>query len=299
MGGLAVGAAHDTGVAGREGGDAQDAARPAVQGGGASDRVAGIFRGRVLHTVVIASLVGAVTPVCGVTVLPLMAGLLASGVPLAPVMAFWLSSPVTDPAMLATTAATLGFGFAFGKSVAAFGLGLFGGLGIAVLSRVSWTHAPLRQNRIVGALGQQSQCGPCSFDAHVWRTHERRQAFWSETRAITRLILICLIPAFAAEYWLNEALHPEALTAYVGSDAWWAVPVAVLVGAPAYLDGYAGLPLARGLDDPGVAPGAALGFIVAGGAVSVCGWGGRVGVNVGGALARSGCLQWVGGCCPT
>ena len=95
---------------------------------GADAHVARAFEGRTLRTVVAASLIGAVTPVCGVTVLPLMAGLLAAGVPLAPIMAFWLSSPITDPAMLATTIATLGISFAVGKTVAAFGLGLFGGV---------------------------------------------------------------------------------------------------------------------------------------------------------------------------
>ena len=105
----------------------------------------------------------------------------------------------------------------------------------------------------------------------IWRTSEHRAHFWQETKATTRLILICLIPAFAAEYWLNEALHPEALSSYVGSDAWWAVPLAVLVGAPAYLDGYAALPLTRGLIDHGMSDGAAMAFLVSGGVVSI--WG--------------------------
>ncbi len=83
----------------------------------ADSQIARAFEGRVLRTVVVASLIGAITPVCGVTVLPLMAGLLAAGIPLAPIMAFWLSSPITDPAMLATTAATLGLGFAVGKTL--------------------------------------------------------------------------------------------------------------------------------------------------------------------------------------
>lgn len=191
-----------------------------VSASGAGDRIAEVFNGRMLHTVVIASLIGAVTPVCGVTVLPLMASLLASGVPLAPVMAFWLSSPITDPAMLATTAATLGFSFAIGKTVAAFGLGIFGGLTTATLARRSWTSQPLRSNRIVGELSQGICSGSVSFAGAIWQTPKGRKQFFLEAKATTRLILICLIPAFAAEYWLNEALHPEALSTYVGNDAW-------------------------------------------------------------------------------
>ena len=85
------------------------------------------------------------------------------------------------------------------------------------------------------------------------------------------MILICLIPAFAAEYALNAALQPDALASYVGEDVWWAIPFAVFVGAPAYLDGYAALPLTRGLMDHGMSPGAAMAFLVSGGVVSI--WG--------------------------
>jgi uncharacterized protein len=45
----------------------------------------------------------------------------------------------------------------------------------------------------------------------------------------------------------------------------------VTLGAPLYLDGYAALPLVRGLLDLGMSPGAALAFLVAGSAVSI--WG--------------------------
>ena len=92
-----------------------------ITASGASDRVAAVFHGRTVQTVLAATVIGAALPVCGVTVLPLMAGLLAAGVPLAPVMAFWLASPITGPAMLSATVATLGWEFAVGKALAAIG----------------------------------------------------------------------------------------------------------------------------------------------------------------------------------
>lgn len=242
-----------------------------IMASGAGSHIAGVFEGRTVYAIFAASAIGAITPVCGVTVLPLMAGLLAAGVPLAPVMAFWLSSPVTDPAMLATTAATLGVGFAVGKTVAAFGLGLWGGAITSLFAGRDWSIASLRSNRIVGKLSQRDCGAQLSFDARIWKDRQRRTIFRENFAATTRLILICLIPAFAAEYALNAVLQPDALSAYVGSDVWWAIPFAVFVGAPAYLDGYAALPLTRGLMDHGMSPGAAMAFLVSGGVVSV--WG--------------------------
>lgn len=244
-----------------------------VTSSGASGRVAEVFSGHLVKTVFAAAAVGAVTPVCGVTVLPLMAGLLAAGVPLAPVMAFWLSSPVTDPGMLATTAATLGLPFAIGKTVAAFGIGLLGGIVTGAVAHRSWAKEPLRDNTLVRNLGtgRGCGCGPTAFIAAPWADPERRAVFGREVFATTRLILICLIPAFAAEHLLHAVLDPGALAGVVGEDTWWAVPLAVFVGAPAYLDGYAALPLTRGLMDHGMAPGAAMAFLVSGGVVSI--WG--------------------------
>ncbi|WP_170476717.1 permease [Ruegeria arenilitoris] len=238
---------------------------------GADTHIAGAFEGRTLKTVVAASFIGAITPVCGVTVLPLMAGLLAAGVPLAPIMAFWLSSPITDPAMLATTAATLGFSFAVGKTVAAFGLGLFGGAVTGLFAQTSWALNALRDN----GLARQLSVGRCgddrTFDPWIWNTEARRRSFAAQFWATSRLILICLVPAFAAEYALNAALTPGVLAAYVGEDQWWAVPAAVFVGAPAYIDGYAALPLTRGLIENGMSEGAAMAFLISGGVVSI--WG--------------------------
>lgn len=242
-----------------------------IMASGADAHIARAFEGRGFHAILAASAVGAVTPVCGVTVLPLMAGLLAAGIPLAPVIAFWLSSPITDPAMLATTAATLGLGFAVGKSVAAFGLGLWGGAVTSIFAKQEWASAPLRRNKIVGQLSQGGCGAPLAFEARVWKGAERKTVFRQSVLATTRLILICLIPAFAAEYALNAALQPEALSAYLGEDVWWAIPFSVFVGAPAYLDGYAALPLTRGLMDHGMSQGAAMAFLVSGGVVSI--WG--------------------------
>lgn len=245
-----------------------------ITASGASDQVAAVFHGRTVQTVVAATTLGALLPVCGVTVLPLMAGLLAARVPLAPVMAFWLASPITGPAMLSATVATLGWEYAIGKALAAIGLGLFGGGMTALVASRAWATSPLRSNRIVGSLG--AQCGGCSeglpdFDPRIWRDPARRARFLRESWSITRLILLVLTPAFAAEYLLNAWLEPNAVAAYVGRDSAFAIPLAVVVGGPTYIDGYAALPLTRALLDHGMSSGAAMAFLVSGGVVSI--WG--------------------------
>ena len=139
----------------------------------------------------------------------------------------------------------------------------------ALLGGRPWARSALRNNALVGKMGQV--CTSDEIVWAVWRSPEHRRHFRAEFTAIARLVLICLIPAFAAEFILQSLLEPQALTVYVGGDVWWVIPLAVFVGAPAYLDGYAALPLTRSLMDHGMSPGAAMAFLVSGGVVSI--WG--------------------------
>ncbi|MEQ9333661.1 permease [Thalassobaculum sp.] len=241
-----------------------------VTASGVGDVTARLFRGNPATVVVIASAIGAVTPVCGVTVLPLMTGFLAAGVPLAPIMAFWLSSPVTDPGLFAATWTVLGPAFAVGKTVAAFALGLIAGAGTAALGATDMVRHPLRARR--GAADPTCRAGPApGYGPRIWQDPARMRVFRAELLWMARLVTLCLAGAFAAEHLLRDLLPPDIIASAVGSGSPYAIPVAVTVGAPLYLDGYAALPLVRGLLELGMAPGAALGFLVAGSAVSI--WG--------------------------
>ena len=240
-----------------------------VGASGAGDRLAERFSSGMMTMILVASAIGAVTPVCGAAVLPLMVSLLAAGVPFAPVMAFWLSSPITDPAMMAATAAMLGTGFMLGKTIAAFALGIAGGVATWSVGTPRWIRHPLRSGGIAAAIGSHPKGE--GFQPRIWSEPDRMSRLWREIGTTTRLVLICLVPAFAAEHVLHAILDPNALSAFVGEDTPFAVPIAVFFGAPVYLEGYAALPLVRGLMDHGMSPGAAMAFLVSGGVISV--WG--------------------------
>ena len=61
----------------------------------------------------------------------------------------------------------------------------------------------------------------------------------------------------------------ETVTATLGGEGLRPIVTATLVGVPAYLNGYAALPLVGGLIDQGMAPGAGMAFLVAGGVTSI------------------------------
>ena len=62
---------------------------------------------------------------------------------------------------------------------------------------------------------------------------------------------------------------PNWVVQAVGGSGWLPVVVATFVGVPAYLNGYAALPLVGGLIEQGMAPGAGMAFLLAGGVTSI------------------------------
>ncbi|MCW9036018.1 MAG: permease [Rhodospirillales bacterium] len=227
------------------------------------------FYGREVRAIVIISLIGAVLPVCGITVLPLVAGLLAAGISLAPVMAFLLSSAVTDPEMIVVTTAMLGWPFALGKTLSALGIGLLGGGTTLVLMRAGCFQCPTRQSTILNKfIPQSSYCEPLEVNWKFWRDQERLVLFRESGWSLAKLVLFWLSAAFVAEYFLKLYLPADSLAGFVGNDSPFSVPIAAIFGAPLYLDGYAALPFVRGLMDKGMAVGPAMTFLIAGGIIS-------------------------------
>ena len=219
--------------------------------------------------IVAAALFGALSPFCSCGVVPLIAALLSMGVPLPAVMAFWLSSPIMDPAMFFLTAGTLGLDFAIAKTLAAVGLGLAGGAVTLALWSRGRLAAPLREG--IGGCGAACET-PRAGGKIVWafwRENARRRVFFSEGRNVTFFLAKWLTLAFVLESLMLAYVPADRVATVLGAHSLWAIPLATLAGVPAYLNGYAALPLVGGLIEMGTVPGAAMAFLVAGGVTSI------------------------------
>ena len=235
-----------------------------LKASGATALVARTFEGRETRMIVLAALLGGLAPFCSCEVIPLIAGLLAIGVPLSAIMAFWLSSPLIDPSSLLITAGALGWGFAAGKAVAAVALGLFGGFGVRLLVSRGAFAEPLRPDAVGGCCGTPSGLEEGETVWRFWREPSRRAAFRSEGLANGRFLVKWLALAYLIEGLLVTYVPAEMIAGIVGGDGLGPVVMGALVGAPAYLNGYAAPALVAGLMEQGMSPGAAMAFMVAG-----------------------------------
>ncbi|MHA1565990.1 MAG: permease [Alphaproteobacteria bacterium] len=236
---------------------------------GADSLIAKAFQGRPVRMIFVAALFGALSPFCSCGVIPIIAGLLAAGVPLAPVMAFWIASPLMDPEMFILSSAALGVPFTLAKTVAAVAIGLAAGYGTHGLMATGLLKSPLR---LASVQSCRTLCDSGAADSVMWwfwRDEERRGRFVAAGVKTGWFLGKWMTLAFAIESQMVEYVPAETIVTYLGSTEWWTLPAAVAAGIPAYLNGYAAIPLMARLIDMGMAPGAALAFLLAGGITSI------------------------------
>ncbi len=236
---------------------------------GADNLIAKAFTGAPLLMIGVASLAGAISPFCSCGVIPLIAALLAMGVPLSAVMAFWLASPIMDPSMFVLTAGMLDLEFAVAKTLAAIGLGLLGGFAVHLLSRGGALSDPLREGVGNGGCGGAKIRAPKPVVWRFWSEPARREKFGKTALSTTLFLAKWLTLAFILESLMLAWIPAETVASALGGEGLLPILTATLVGVPAYLNGYAALPLVGGLIGQGMAPGAGMAFLVAGGVTSI------------------------------
>ena len=110
----------------------------AVQMSGASKYIGKAFNAKPLLAIFLATLVGAFSPFCSCSVIPMVAALLIGGVPLAPVMSFWIASPSMDPEAFFLSVGMIGWDLAVWRLGAMLVLSLGAGLVTHVLVARGW-----------------------------------------------------------------------------------------------------------------------------------------------------------------
>lgn len=230
--------------------------------------IAHAFSGHVALMILTAALLGGLSPFCSCGVIPLIAALLTMGVPLPAVMAFWLASPLMDPSMFVLTLGTLGMTFALAKTAAAVGVGLLGGFAVLALSNTPLFANPLKPGIGDGGCGASAVRDVRPIHWKFWQEADRNAAFTKELANSFMFLGKWLVLAFLLESLMLAYVPGEWIAQFLGQGGLGGIIVAALVGVPAYLNGYAALPLMSGLVDSGMDPGAAMAFLIAGGVSS-------------------------------
>lgn len=244
-----------------------------------TDRVSRVLKRRSAVATGAAVLLATLTPFCSCGTTAVLLGMLAASAPWAPLVAFMVASPLTSPSELVLSAGLFGWPFALIFFTGTIVLGFAAGGVAAVLDRAGWLEGQARLNDVSGCAAscEASQpvavgIGPGTASVGELPTVLRRwklDKFAAELLSVGRKLLIFFLGFTAVGYLAIEAIPTGWLTDHLGSGSIGAIPLAALLGIPAYVNTEASLPLVAALMEGGMGPGPAMAFLVTGAGTSV------------------------------
>lgn len=201
---------------------------------------------------VLAALLGVVTPFCSCSAVPLFIGFVTAGVPLGVTFSFLIAAPLINEVAL-----VLLWGL-FGWKVALLYLGT--GLSIAMVA--GWIIGRLRLEKWVEPWVYAVQAGASTSDGPLtWG--ERGRAGLAAVREIVGKVWLYVVLGIAVGAGIHGWVPEGFLASFMGKDAWWSVPAAVLLGVPMYSNAAGIIPVIQALLGKGAALGTALAFMMA------------------------------------
>lgn len=202
---------------------------------------------------VLAALLGIVTPFCSCSAVPLFIGLLSAGVPLGITFSFLISAPMVNEVAL-----TLLFGM-FGWKVAGLYLGM--GLLVAIVSGlvIGRLHMENHLEEWVQAIAR-GETAHMQEERLNWV--QRFEAGWRHVREIVGKVWPYVIVGIALGAGIHGYVPEDFMASIMGREAWWSVPVAVLLGVPMYTNAAGVIPIVEALIGKGAALGTVLAFMM-------------------------------------
>jgi uncharacterized membrane protein YraQ (UPF0718 family) len=202
---------------------------------------------------VLAALLGVVTPFCSCSAVPLFIGFVTTGVPLGVTFSFLISAPMVNEVALA-----LLFGL-FGWKVAALYMGT--GLAIAIVAGL-----------VIGRLRLEGWVEPWVYRVETKGADEvEEEMSWADrvrsggdaVKDIVGKVWPYVLAGIAVGAGIHGYVPQDFMASLMGRDAWWSVPLAVLIGIPLYSNAAGIIPIVQALLGKGAALGTVLAFMMA------------------------------------
>ena len=207
---------------------------------------------------VLASLLGIITPFCSCSAIPLFLGFVQAGVPIGTTFSFLISSPMINEVALVLLFGLFGWKIAF--------IYIFSGLIISIFSGI-----------IIEKLKVQNLIEPFVFEnintnnsKTLNMSRKDRFLFASNyTLDIIKKVWPYIIIGIGIGAWIHGYLPTDFLSLYAGSNKWYAVPLAVIIGIPLYSNAAGVIPLVSALTEKGISMGTTLAFMMSVTALSI------------------------------
>lgn len=201
---------------------------------------------------VLAASLGVVTPFCSCSAVPLFIGFVQAGVPLGVTFSFLIAAPMVNEIAL-----TLLFGL-FGWKIALTYLAL--GLAVAVSGGI--VLGRMKLERYLERWVQNIPHKKSAFTVEVLSMEDRLKAGVAAMKDVVGKVWVYVILGIGVGSFIHGYVPENFLATVMGKEAWWSVPLAVIIGIPMYSSAAGIIPVVEALLSKGAALGTALAFMM-------------------------------------
>jgi uncharacterized membrane protein YraQ (UPF0718 family) len=202
---------------------------------------------------------GAVTPFCSCSSVPLFIGFVEAGIPLGVTFSFLIASPMINEVAAVILVGVLGWKLAALYVAAGLAVAWFGGIAMQSFRPERWVEAYVWQIRM-GQMSLPEQDG--AFAA-------RHRFAVGEVKAIVGRIWRWVVLGIGVGALFHGFVPASWVVSHLGGHAWYTVPGAVLVGIPLYSNATGIIPVAEAMLGKGVAVGTTLALMMSVAALSL------------------------------
>lgn len=212
-------------------------------------KILGNFKGITAN--ILGALLGTITPFCSCSSIPLFIGFTSAGLPIGVTFSFLISSPLVDLASVLLLASIFNWKIAISYVVVGLVLAVVSGTMISKLKLEKYVEPFVYGNPLLD-IPEEEMTMKHRIDFAKTQVKDIVKKVWL-------YILIGVAIGAAIHNWIPE----EVITALLGDDKWYSVPLATFVGIPMYADIFGTLPIAEALVGKGVGIGTVLSFMMA------------------------------------
>lgn len=211
-------------------------------------KILGRFQGIGANAV--GSLLGTVTPFCSCSSIPIFMGFTRAGLSSGVTFSFLISSPLVDLGAFVLLVSVFGFPIATAYVVVGLMLAIVGG----TIIEKTGVGKHIQDYILEGSIAEMDGVEMLQRDRLIYA----KDQMLSTLKKVWMYILV----GVGIGATIHNFIPAEWIQAVLGSDKWYAVPLATILGTPMYADIFGTIPVAEALFAKGVGVGTILSFMM-------------------------------------
>jgi len=203
-----------------------------------------------------AAALGVITPFCSCSSIPLFIGFVGAGIPLGVTFAFLIASPLVNESSLYLFPAIFGMKITIIYNLVGMAIAILGGMLIQKLGVEKYIKPELLKFKSRKQVEIENGGNTLSLK-------EQLKYFWADGMNITKTVFPYVVLGVSIGALIHGFVPASLVAKYLSTRAWYAVPLATLLGAPLYANSVSVIPVMEALVGKGVPLGTALAFMTA------------------------------------